>query len=329
MNDYSRRTYLHGTAVTLGLAVAGAGSAMERRGHGDEWQRVSTPTNRTLTDVVFAADGAFAVGDGGVVLSRTDDGWETVLKNGPSGNGRNLTSAAAAADGKRLWMAGASGALAEYDVESGTLVGHSEPDGVTANLTDVAVTGTADGAGVYLADASGVIHASAANGDGSSWTHQTPGSGATVHDLAFDGAGSGVFVDGNQGVFETSDGASWRRIGIETADHSLYALATDGAGTTRVVGGAVYTRADGEWTVVDPSDKALNDVAVGECGCVHAVGGGGAVLHRPGHDMAGVRTAAERLELWSQANPTGENLHGIALGPPHVAVGDSGTVLER
>lgn len=70
-------------------------------------------------------------------------------------------------------------------------------------------------------------------------------------------------------------------------------------------------------------------VAVGRCGCLHAVGAGGVILHRPGHTMSLTRTSAQKLGLWRQQTPVGENLHGIALGPPHVAVGAAGTVVER
>ncbi len=104
---------------------------------------------------------------GGVVLSRGAEGWRKELDGGPTGNGNgnDLYGAAVTDDGKRLWFVGASGAIGEYDVESGVLVDRSAPNDVTNNFNDVAVAGNADEADVYVAGDSGSIYYSFENGE--------------------------------------------------------------------------------------------------------------------------------------------------------------------
>lgn len=283
-----------------------------------DWRAVPAPTDRTLQDVAHTAAGPVAVGGGGTVIGRTGEGWRRVLANGPTGNGTNL-HAVDAADG-RAWLAGASGVLAAYDPRTGAVVDRSAPDGVTNTFTDVAATR----GGVYVTDASGTVHASL---DGDSWVHRTPGSGAAIDAMDFYAPRAGTLVDGDRSVYHTTDGRRWDRIGIDGADHALRALDADGPHTTMVAGGAIYERESGVWETHTPTGEALQDVGVGRCGCVHAVGSDGTVLHRPGHGMPGVDLATP--EVWIETTPVGGNLHGIAIGPLHVAVGASGTVIER
>jgi hypothetical protein len=86
------------------------------------------------------------------------------LDGGPTGNGNTLYGAAVTDDGTRLWMVGASGAIGEYNVETGILDGHSPPMDVTNNFNDVAVTGERGNANVYVSGDSGEMCFSFENG---------------------------------------------------------------------------------------------------------------------------------------------------------------------
>lgn len=331
-----RRSFLRGASFALGMPATGSlASRMAEMGD-RSWTSVSSPTSETLHAVARTVAGPFAAGSNGVVVGRTDAGWEAVRRNGPGGDGNNLQSLAATGDGERLWMAGASGALGEYDVAGDELTDRTAPDGVTNTLTAVAVTGEAGEATVFLGDAAGTVHVSRENGRAGSWTHLTPGDGSAIRDVACYGPNAAVLVDADATVFATTDGDHWRRIGVDDAEGDLYAVDATRAGDVAAVGAGVYLREGGDWRSPDLTAAACSDVAVCSCGCVHAVGASGTVLHRPGRGMrtgggshgggGGTETDGGR---WKRSSPTGQNLHGVVTGRPHVAVGASGTVLER
>lgn len=328
MPERTRRTFLRLTGVAVAPTALSRSTAQPPHERG--WDAVDTPTQRTLHDVARADAGAFAVGAGGVVLERTDAGWSLVTESGPGGDGNNLSSAAATADGDRLWVAGASGAVGEYDPASESLTPRSAPDGVTNAFTDVAVTGPAGDATVYLVDASGHVHVSEQNGEPGTWTHATPGSGAAISAVAASDS-AGFLVDQNGSVFETTDGEPWTELDAPDFDETLTDVAMRSAETVVLAGasGTVVVGSGGEWEQESAADTALHDVEVEACGCVHAVGASGLVLHRTGYDTPPLRTLARWFDRWTRTWPTGQNLHAIALGHPHVAVGASGTILER
>ncbi|WP_435095112.1 WD40/YVTN/BNR-like repeat-containing protein [Halarchaeum sp. P4] len=337
MTELSRRDVLRAVGTGVAASTAGAGTASAASSDTGGWQAVESPTDRTLTDVAHTAGGTYAVGGGGVVIERESNGkrapgeaaWRTVTANGPDGNGSNLAAAAATDDGTRLWVVGASGALAELDVSTNEFVSYRAPDDVTNEFTSVAVSGSGADAAVHVGDASGHVHVSTGSADdGRTWTHVTPGSGASVRGLAMRDATTGALVDANGSVFETTDGTSWERVGVEDVDGGLYDVTVTG-GQTRVAGGALHLEADGGWGRTDPTQKTLYDIEMGSCGCIHAVGAGGTILHRPGHDIPGGVTVARWLGLWDEASPVETTLHGVVMGDPHVAVGANGTIVER
>ncbi|GGM54901.1 hypothetical protein J2752_000694 [Halarchaeum rubridurum] len=333
MSDVSRRRFLGAAAgAALAWGATGSASAAGATGTGTDgdWRVVDAPTSRALHDVARAGGRVYAVGGGGVVLERTRDGeWRVLAANGPDGNGSNLH--AAASDGERVWVAGASGALAVLDAAAGDVTTHRAPDDVTNQFTSLALVESGDDATVHVADSSGQVHVSRGRrGDGRDWTHVTPGSGAAIRDVTADGERV-VAVDANAAVFETRDGgASWDRLGIDDADAALRGVALAG-GTAHVVGGALYseTGAEDGWDVADPCGATLADVEIGPCGCVHAVGANGTVLHRPGHGIPAGATLAKWLGRWETAHPVSSGLDALVLGDPHVAVGANGTVVER
>jgi len=84
-------------------------------------------------------------------------------------------------DGERLWFVGSSGAIEEYDVGTSDLTDHSAPNDVTNNFNDVAVTGEASDANVYVAGDSGKIYYSFEDGETGTWNAVMPGSGSNLN----------------------------------------------------------------------------------------------------------------------------------------------------
>ena len=313
---HSRRSVLRGVTGAAAAAVAGTGLVSAD----DRWTAVESPVDVTLYDVVDTRVGAYAAGGAGTVIERTDRGWRTTFDGGPTGNGNDLYGADVTDDGRRLWVVGASGAIGEYDVETGTLVDRSAPNDVTNNFNDVAVTGTAGAADVYVAGDSGKVYSSFENGEAGSWDAVTPGSGSNVNAIDFFGDGAGHAVDGNQTVFVTDDGTTWDKLGTEDADYNFYGVDADGFDDVWVAGGggSVYRWNGSEWRRANLGDADLRDVEVtGDDADGRTVGAGGSVFDRTSGRWDGEQT------------PTGANLTAVLLGEPSVAVGAAGTVIEN
>jgi hypothetical protein len=311
----TRRTFTKG----IGAAIAAVATPMAVSAEENEWTVATTPTDSTLHGVADTADGLHAVGGGGIVLARTTERWTKVLDGGPTGNGNDLYGADVTDDGKRLWFVGSSGAIGEYDVETGVVNDHSAPNDVTNNFNDVAVTGTADDADIYVAGDSGSIYYSFENGEAGTWGNVTPGSGSNINAIDFHGTRAGHVIDGNQTVFVTDDGVTWDKVGIEDADYNFYGLESNAPDDIWVSGGggSVYHWNGGEWTREDTGDASLRDITVSTDNDGLTVGEGGVAFDR-------------RNGRWSATEtPVGENLTSLARGAVNVAVGSSGTVLER
>ncbi len=318
MSEHSvtRRTVLK----TVGAAAAAAAVPATVTAS-DEWTSVESPTGNTLYDIEYTAGGAYAIGSGGVVLERTAEGWRKVLDGGPTGNGNDCYGADVTDDGKRLWFVGSSGAIGEYDVETGNLNDHSAPMDVTNNFNDLAVTGEAGEANVYVAGDSGKMYYSFENGEQGSWEYVTPASGSNINAVDFYDDRKGHIVDGNKTVLHTQDGTTWDKIGLADANVNFYGVDSDGADDVWVSGGGgMVFHWDGvEWTPADTGDAGLRDIEVtdDDDGDGLTVGGGGVV-----YDLTGGR--------WEQeTTPIGENLKAVVRGSPDIAVGAAGTILEH
>jgi photosystem II stability/assembly factor-like uncharacterized protein len=282
------------------------------------WSVATTPTDVTLHGVTDTGGGIHAVGGSGILLERAGDTWNKVLDGGPTGNGNDLYGVDVTDDGERLWFVGASGAIGEYDIESGLVIDHSAPNDVTNNFNDVAVTGPADDAAVYVAGDSGAIYYSFENGETGTWDNVTPGSGSNINAIDFHGPRAGHAIDGNQTVFVTDDGTTWNKLGIEDADYGFQGLDSNAPDDVWVSGGggSVYHWNGSEWTRTSTGDATLQDVDVeGSTGLT--VGEGGAAYESSGGRWSVTET------------PTGQNLSALARGSVDVAVGASGLVIER
>ena len=312
-NTRRRFLQLSGSAVAAAAGLGAAGSAGAAVA---DWVSVETPASSTLYDVKTTNNGVYAVGSGGIVLSRTAAGYLTVLDDGPTGNGNTLRGASVSDDGKRLWFVGNSGAIGEYDVETGDLNDYSAPNDVTNNFNDVAVTGNAGEANVYVAGDSGKMYYSFDNGE--TFDDVTPASGSNINAVDFHDERSGHIVDGNKTVLYTDDGATWDKLGIADANTNFYGVDSDDADDVTVSGGGgtVWNWDGNEWRRGDTGDAGLRDVeAAGQSALT--VGGGGKVFR----EVDGLLTQED--------TQTSENLRAVLPGDLEVAVGAGGTVIER
>jgi hypothetical protein len=315
----TRRTVLKTAGAIAGASLfAGTGAAQDA-----SWESVTSPVDTTLWDVEKTARNNFAVGGGGVVVERSDAGWKKVVDGGPTGNGNDLYGADVTDDGKRLWFVGASGAIGEYDVETGNLNDYSAPNDVTNNFNDVSVTGNADEANVYVAGDSGQVYYSFENGATGTWNSVSVGQGAAIQAIDFHGVRAGHLVNGNANVFATDDGTTWNRIGIADADVSLYGVDSNASDEVWVAAGSgvVYTYAtDGDGT------PAWHRTKVGEPGQRD--------IEMSDGDGYSVGTAGSVFELsnglWNNdETPTEQGLEGVVdQSDNDIAVGASGTIIE-
>ena len=316
MSPKTRRSFLKRAGATALAAGAVPGLAAADEG----FTVVETPTAEDLYDVVRATDGAYAAGSGGVALERTADGWRTLFDGGVSGNGNGLYGASVTDDGERVWFVGASGAVGEYDVIADTLYDRSNPLDSGNNFNDVAVTGPAGEANVYVAGDSGKVFYSFENGETETWEYVTPGSGSGLSAIDFHDDRAGHVVDTNQKVFATDDGSTWEPVGIADANVNFYGVDSDGADDVYVSGGngSVFDLTDAAWELSNLGDASLRDVEVGAAGDAGLTVGGGGKVFELGADG------------WTQlSTPTGANLKAVLRGGTDVAVGAAGTVIER
>jgi len=314
MRDTTRRGFLRSSAAVAALAAVPTIGAADR-----VWLTAETPVSVTLHDVETTAGGAYAVGGSGYVLERGEEAWSIAASGGPTGNGNDLYGSDVTDDGERLWFVGSSGAIGEYDAKSRDLADRSAPNDVTNNFNDVAVTGGAGSASVYVAGDSGKIYYSFENGEAGTWESVTPGSGSNVNAIDFFGPRSGYAVDGNKTVFVTDDGSTWEKVGIADANHNFYGVDADATDDVTVVGGGgtVYHWNGSQWCREDTGDASLRDVELSGAQGL-SVGGGGAVFRRD-------------AEGWAQeATPSGANLTAVRdADGVEIAVGAGGTVLVR
>lgn len=290
------------------------------RNAGDEWRPIESPTNKALYGVVHTARGLFAVGIGGLVLTRGERGWHAVIEAGPATRENRLTAIDVTDDGKRIWFCGSSGALGAYDVETGHKYDYSAPKDKTSTWEAIAVTGKADSETLRVANGSGeVLPASTDENGCPQWEEVTkPGSGSTISALDF-GGGDYYAADTSGNVFvEREDG--WKDIGIEDAQVNFFDVFATGD-RVLVAGGSGwvyrYERACRNWTPIEVGEGALH--AIDDVNATPSIAGaGGRIYERTGTG-------------WQRTQPVSEDLFSVALGgtKPDVAVGANGTIVER
>ncbi|WP_242695472.1 hypothetical protein [Halomontanus rarus] len=308
------------------------------RSHG--WHPVETQTDETFLDAtVVDGAGAYAVGTNGLVLETgTGDAPSVVLADGPGANANDLHGVDATGDGAAVWVAGDNGAVGRIDVETGRHTDYSAPNDLTDNLSGIAVDGTAGGETILLINGSGEVLRGRYDEERPGETEETaqraaktnpltwgdpikPGSGSSCSGVDLVDPSTGYCCDTSDGVFETTDGGqSFDRIGLESADGTLVALAALERGDCLVAAddGVVHRYDEPTWTPERVADGSLTDL-----------------------DRHGERTAAcDSGAIYERATPTADwerieletegALLGVSIGATGgIAVGEEGTVVER
>jgi hypothetical protein len=289
------------------------------------WQRIESPTDETLLGVAGTTHGPYAVGEGGIVLARDENGWTTVIESGPATKENRLTCVAVTPDGERLWFAGDSGALGMYDTQTGRKYDYTAPKEKTSTWEAIAVAGTPENERLCVANGSGEVLPVEFDGHGCPQYGEVtkPGDGSTISSLAAD-ADSCYASDTNGNVFETGD-EEWGRVGIENAQVNFNGVST--AGESLLVAGGDgtiyrYDRPCENWTPLTAGEATIHALAHTDApdgsGRVVAVGASGAIHERtPGRGW-------HRLDA-----PVEDALRDVVLGETDVAVGASGTIIER
>ncbi|WP_256685740.1 dockerin type I domain-containing protein [Halococcus qingdaonensis] len=322
----NRRRFLELTgaaalAAGVGTAVSGTAGAQA-----SAWSAADSSTGKTLNDVVQTSEGPYAVGSGGLVLARRDDGWETVISKGPTVESNTLKGAGVTDDGNHVWFAGGSGVIGQYDVADEELTDYSAPMGKTSTWEDLAVTGKSGSETVHLVNGSGeVLNGTKNDSGGMDWGEaQKPGSGSSMKGIDFASSSVGHISNTSTKVYETTDdGGSYQEIGIDGGSIGLYGVASVSESDVNVAGGSgtIYRYDGSTWSPLKVGQNTIYGIdRDGEMGL--AAGSGGRVYERNGPGT------------WSEVEtPTTNTLRGAALdtagGYPDVAVGSSGTIVER
>lgn len=286
------------------------------------WTEADSPTGETLSGATYGADRPYAVGDGGQVLARESTGWEIVVDKFPGGAANTLTCADASIQGEKVWFAGSSGAVGKYDTATGEVSDYSAPDGKTSTWEAIAVAGAAGSETIYLANGSGEVLVGQNSVRSVTWgTASKPGGGSSIKGADTLDASTGYFSDTNAKVYETTDsGDSYDTIGIDGGSVGLYGVGAVSRDDISVAGGdgSIFRYNGAVWTKLAVSSKEFNGIERdGENGLV--VGGSGRIYRRTWNGW-------EREET-----NNGNTLNSVTIGTsrPDVAVGSSGTILER
>ncbi|MFC5972342.1 WD40/YVTN/BNR-like repeat-containing protein [Halomarina salina] len=320
----SRRGFLKVTGATAAAVVGVPTVAAQDSSNG--WTEAESPTTKTLNDAVDTVEGPVAVGGGGDVVIRRQDGWERIVNYGPQARSRPLTGCDVTDDGKAVWFVGGSGVIGEYRVDTQTLTNYSAPKGKTSTWEDCAVVGTAGtDERLYFVNGSGELLVGVRQESGAVKYDDVvkPGGGSTIPGIDFHARQKGRVASTSQLVAETTDGGTnWEQIGIDFAGNAFYDIASVGAKDVNVAaGGGIVYRYDGfRWTphVVDDDRQAIRALDRGtDYG--YAAGNGGKVYER---------LSAGQWKLYE--TPVSTKFQGVAHGDTYdVAVGNGGTIVER
>jgi hypothetical protein len=302
-----------------------------------EWTAVDSPVDVALRDAVASGDGAYAAGDGGVVLAYREE-WAVLLDDGPAGDSNTLWGIDCTANtdgegddggnggGEVLWVAGDSGAVGRYDPAAGGIADFSAPKDQTSSWTGLAVTGPVGKETVHLANGSGaVIRGGYDEAEGAiEWGElDKPGSGSSITAITFRDRNVGYLCDSSGGVYRTEDGGgSYETIGPDEAGVAFRNLAPVGSEGLSVAGedGSLFQYDGSAWTRRSVSEVPLR--------AIDTTGSDSIDLQGVAGDGAGTIYEYDGDE-WTPTETAVGSIATVAIEDNALAIGDGGGILER
>lgn len=328
--DSTRRDVLKLVGAALGTTATAAAAAGPATAGKYSWEAVNSPANSVIHDAVMTREGPYAVGASGNVFARRADGWETVIDKGPTVKNNPLRSCDVTSDGRNVWFAGGSGVIGQYDVTEEEITDYSAPKGKTSTWEAVTAVGPAGDERVALVNGSGeYFTGTKTSAGGMNWgTAIKPGGGSSAKGIDFLDKQIGYICDTTSKIYETTDGGkSWKTIGLGgSGSVALYGIAAVSRDRIYAAGGdgSIFRYNGDIWTKTDAGGAILHDISWrgGENGKGLAGGGGGSLFDY--RDRQG----------WNREETSMSNtIRGVAIDVtgnyPSVAVGSSGTILER
>ena len=231
-------------------------------------------------------------------------------------------------DGERLWMVGADGQLACYDVIERELFEYAYPEEMPSVWDGIAISGDAGGEKGIAADGRGGILPFSVDEHDVDWGKvASPNENERIDALAASPDGIAYAIDSGDVAYKTTIKDGWSEAGVVSPDTAfldldtwenerVYVSADDGCCYR-------YENDSDEWVPlcvtegipirsIDLHDQGDDDAQM----C--ALGDDGALYERTGSERW------ERTPL-----PTDARLFDLSPGSPDLIVGENGTVLER
>jgi len=270
-----------------------------------KWLDMATRPERGVRDFTGDKDTLWAVGKGGLIVRRGDQGWSAF----PADTSADLNGADVAADGT-LWAVGSSGTIVRVGPDDNVTLPDS---GLPADLHGVAVTDDR----VWLCGNGGTLLSAAQDGSDVSFEL----SGATVALRAITVGGDGaVWVVGGSGLIgRIVDGATPPAIIASGTGANLNDVVPTATGVLAVGDNGVVIEATPDGATLLHEDPGLFLYGAAVSGDVQlAVGWNGAILRRVGDELepevSGVSTILQAV--WTD-------------GDEAIAGGQQGILLHR
>jgi photosystem II stability/assembly factor-like uncharacterized protein len=203
----------------VGVAVGAHGAVQETRDGGRSWHEQPSPTDAALLGVALLPRAALAVGQGGVVVRRDNDGRWATIESGTS----NRLFAIAANEAGSVVAAGAFGTIllssdgGEHWLPIAPEWAAFTPNGEDPHLYAVQVT--SDGAITVAGEFALILRSSDA---GKTWTAVHKGE-ASLFALQLRPDGQGYAVGQSGAVLRTDDhGVTWRALDAASDPNAIF-----------------------------------------------------------------------------------------------------------
>ena len=319
-----------GTATSNPATSMGESTPVDDKVEADKptgsWHAADSPTSQTLYDVVVSRAGVFAVGEDGIIVGRCHGIWERIDKDSPGLEvvGNTLYDASTPEDGRNVWFCGSSGAIGVYEPKAQELLDYSAPGEKTSTWETIAVGGTKGDEYIFVGNGSGELLRGRRDGKEINWLDiREPEGGSTLVDLEFPTANVGFLADSSGEVSRTTNaGDNWNNVGVRGAEHALHSVGAADEKTMFVSAdaGAIYRYNGTTWTEMNAGQASVRGIDIVDRTTGLACSGEGQV-----YSLDDGR--------WTKVGSFGSQaLHSVIYGneaAPHVAVGSSGTIVER